>query len=79
MSVIYLTHPVHGAKVAISEHEAQQDEMYGWSRYEPEAPAPATNAFAHPLDHDGDGRLGGSPAGEQSTRRRGRPRAAPEE
>jgi hypothetical protein len=27
---------------------------------------------AHPLEHDGDGIPGGSPAGEQATRRRGR-------
>lgn len=26
----------------------------------------------HPLDHDGDGKAGGSPAGENATRRRGR-------
>lgn len=26
----------------------------------------------HPLDHDGDGAPGGSPAGENATRRRGR-------
>ena len=74
MSVIYMTHPVHGAKVAISEHEAMQDEMHGWERYEVPAPAPA-----HPLDHDGDGQLGGSLSGEQSTRRRGRRRAETEE
>ena len=74
MSVIYMTHPVHGAKVAISEHEAMQDEMYGWERFEPEAAAPP-----HPLDHDGDGQLGGSPAGENATRRRGRRRAETEE
>jgi hypothetical protein len=35
-----------------------------------EAPKP------HPLDHDGDGKPGGSLPGEQSTRRRGRPRKA---
>lgn len=28
------------------------------------------------LDHDGDGEAGGSPAGEQSTRRRGRRKSA---
>lgn len=41
MSVIYLRHPQHGAKVAISEHEAAQDEMYGWERFDPTAPADA--------------------------------------
>jgi len=32
MAVIYLVHPRHGAKVAISEEEAINDSMYGWSR-----------------------------------------------
>lgn len=35
MSVIYLTHPAHGAKVAISEEEANYDESHGWMRYDP--------------------------------------------
>ena len=39
MAVIYLTHPKHGAKVAISEEEAIFDESYGWMRYELEEPA----------------------------------------
>lgn len=39
MAVIYLAHPVHGAKVAISEEEANYDEMYGWERYNPDTPA----------------------------------------
>ena len=30
----------------------------------------AAKAAAHPLDHDGDGKPGGSPAGETATRRR---------
>ncbi len=78
MAVIYLMHPVHGAKVAISDHEAIQDEMNGWSRYTPAAPEPAVNHM-HPLDHDGDGHPGGSPAGENATRRRGRRRASQED
>jgi hypothetical protein len=41
MSVIYLVHPVHGAKVAISEHEAISDEMHGWERYDVSTPAVA--------------------------------------
>lgn len=36
MSVIYLVHEKHGAKVAISEDEAISDEMYGWMRYDPD-------------------------------------------
>jgi len=38
MAVIYMTHPVHGAKVAISEQEAIFDEMNGWSVYNPDTP-----------------------------------------
>ena len=34
MSVIYLRHPVHGAKVAISEEEANNDAVYGWERFD---------------------------------------------
>ena len=32
--VIYLTHPVHGSKVAISDLEAIEDEKNGWVRPE---------------------------------------------
>ena len=39
MAVIYMVHPKHGAKVAISEDEAICDEMYGWMRYDPDEPA----------------------------------------
>jgi len=39
MAVIYLVHPTHGAKVAISEDEAIYDETYGWMRYDPDEPA----------------------------------------
>lgn len=39
--VIYLTHPVHGTKVAISDVEAEADEKNGWSRYNPDTPAEA--------------------------------------
>jgi hypothetical protein len=35
---IVLTHPKHGAKIAISEVEAKQDEKIGWVRYT--APTP---------------------------------------
>jgi hypothetical protein len=33
MANIVLTHPKHGAKVAISEQEALNDIANGWSRY----------------------------------------------
>jgi hypothetical protein len=32
---IYLTHPVHGTKVACMELEAVADEKNGWTRYDP--------------------------------------------
>jgi hypothetical protein len=33
MAAIYLTHPVHGAKVATIDLEADLDVQNGWSRY----------------------------------------------
>ena len=36
--VIYLKHPQHGNKVAISEAEATYDESNGWKRYNPDTP-----------------------------------------
>jgi len=33
MAVIYLTHPIHGAKVATLDIEADWDVQNGWSRY----------------------------------------------
>jgi hypothetical protein len=37
--VIYLTHPLHGAKVATVEAEAEADEKNGWTRYNPNTPS----------------------------------------
>jgi len=34
MPVIYMVHPTHGAKVAISDAEAILDAMDGWERYD---------------------------------------------
>jgi hypothetical protein len=34
MAVIYMVHPAHGAKVAISNEEAILDAMDGWERYD---------------------------------------------
>jgi hypothetical protein len=31
---IYLKHPTHGTKVAISEQEAEYDEREGWKRFD---------------------------------------------
>ena len=38
MAVIYMSHPLHGAKVAIDEAEAIYDEMNGWRRYSQDTP-----------------------------------------
>ena len=35
MPIIYLRHPVHGAKIATIEMEAEYDERNGWERYTP--------------------------------------------
>ena len=35
---ITMTHPVHGAKVAIMDLEAEEDEKNGWIRYNPDTP-----------------------------------------
>ena len=39
MAVIYLKHPLHGAKVATLEMEAEYDEQSGWVRYNPDTPS----------------------------------------
>ena len=36
---IYLSHPVHGTKVACSDMEAEYDEQNGWERYNVDTPA----------------------------------------
>ena len=33
MPIIYMSHPIHGAKVATMELEAVDDEKNGWTRY----------------------------------------------
>lgn len=44
MAVIYLSHPQHGSKVAISVEEAMCDEEFGWERYNPDDDAePSVN------------------------------------
>jgi hypothetical protein len=37
--VIYLTHPIHGAKVATLDAEAEADEKNGWVRNNPDTPS----------------------------------------
>ena len=36
---ITLTHPVHGAKIATMDLEAEMDEKNGWTRYNPDTPS----------------------------------------
>ena len=38
MPNIYLKHPIHGAKIATIELEAEYDEQNGWVRYNPDEP-----------------------------------------
>lgn len=38
MAVIYLRHPVHGAKVAISDMEVENDLQNGWEEFDPTEP-----------------------------------------
>jgi len=42
--VIYLTHPIHGAKVATMDIEAEADEKNGWTRYNPDTPSESEEA-----------------------------------
>lgn len=35
---VVLVHPIHGAKVAIDAAEIENDELAGWTRYEPVTP-----------------------------------------
>ena len=35
MAIIYLSHFIHGTKVATLEAEAEYDEKHGWVRYNP--------------------------------------------
>ena len=37
---IYLSHPIHGNKVACSDMEAEFDEQNGWERYNENTPTP---------------------------------------
>jgi hypothetical protein len=39
MSIIYMSHPVHGRKIAYMDLEAEMDERNGWTRYNPDTPS----------------------------------------
>ena len=67
MPNIYLKHPIHGAKVATMEMEAEYDEQNGWVRYNPDETEPEAEipAFLQPSEE---------PVNELEPARRGRPR-----
>jgi hypothetical protein len=46
---IYLRHPVHGTKVAISDAEAASDEENGWKRFDIDNPTPITDSASNAL------------------------------
>jgi len=70
MATIYLKHPVHGAKVAVSPEEAAYDKTHGWLEFDPTAvaAAPAAQPEAPSLDAPQAPILNALPS------RRGRPR-----
>jgi hypothetical protein len=68
MAVIYMVHPAHGAKVAISNEEAILDAMDGWERYDV-----ATSSVVTDDDEDELVNVITAP------KRRGRPRAKQED
>jgi hypothetical protein len=39
MPIIYLSHPVHGTKIATMDAEAEYDEENGWVRYTHDTPS----------------------------------------
>ena len=44
MPQIYLSHPIHGRKIASLEAEPQADEQNGWTRYNPDTPSDSEEA-----------------------------------
>ena len=47
---IYLRHPTHGTKVAISEQEAECDEREGWKRFDIDKTEVIVDAPSNELD-----------------------------
>jgi hypothetical protein len=60
MAVIYLRHPKHGAKVAISEVEARLDIDNGWEEFDPTVSSSDDDELPQPMN-------------QLQPRRRGRP------
>lgn len=71
MAVIYLRHPTHGAKVAISDMEAENDLQNGWEEFDPAEPV--TDASPEVVDAVKDTAPAETPSvNELQPRRRGR-------
>lgn len=49
MAVIYLTHPKHGAKVATSDMEADNDIANGWTEFDPNEIIPLAEVAPEPV------------------------------
>ena len=47
---IYLSHPVHGRKIATMELEAKADEKNGWTRYTQDTPVISEAAPVNALE-----------------------------
>lgn len=69
MAVIYLSHPIHGAKVAISDMEAENDIKNGWGEFDPGSAAEPEEELAVSADLEP---VLAAPV-NQMPRRRGRP------
>ena len=81
MAVIYLKHPQHGAKVAISELEAENDIANGWEEFDPTvAVSESLNAALESAPADAPAAAEDEPAQpvNELPRRRGRRPVEPE-
>jgi len=47
---IYLSHPIHGNKVACSDMEADFDEQNGWTRYTIDTPTESVEVVEEQLE-----------------------------
>lgn len=67
MPNIYLKHPIHGAKIATMDLEAEYDEQNGWVRYNPNEAEPVVEipSFLQATEE---------PVNELAAPKKGRPR-----
>ena len=47
---IYLKHPIHGTKVAMSSMEVENDEQNGWTRYTIDTPTPVVEVVEEQVE-----------------------------